>query len=363
MKPRADGRLTKRIKLVNGKNKDIYGYSEEEVYEQIAQIRLEEKGGLVVGDTTTMREWALMWFKATKEGKLSYSGENAYRNVIDVHIIPYFQDTPLKEIKPIHIQQFINTKSDKSSSLNGKIIVTLRQLFKSAILNGIVSVNPAETIKPCGIETDEKIPLISDQQEKLLELTKDTRTKLFINLALYCGLRRGEILALKWEDINIIDGTVKINKAVSFVKDKPIVKPPKTKAGNRTLPLPLNVIKLLCNAKKKHSLIVPNAKGELMSKTAYRRLWDIVIDKLQKPIKEDKVLTDGEKRNNMIFAVTPHKLRHTYCTMLYYAGVDLKTAQYLMGHAKISTTAEIYTHLANEQITAAKDKINAYIQS
>ena len=129
MKKRKDGRYEKNTKMPDGTYKNIYGYSTEEIDEKIYQIKYEYNCGLIVGDSTTMNEWAVMWFKTTKEGKVSHSTENGYKNAINNHIIPYFGKTYLKDIKPIQVQNFMNEKRDKSNSLHHDILNTLSQIF------------------------------------------------------------------------------------------------------------------------------------------------------------------------------------------------------------------------------------------
>ncbi len=362
MKRRKDGRFMKWF-TVNGKRKPIYGYSPEEVEEKIDQIKFEQRMGLVVGDTTTVREWAQMWFKTTKEGKVSTSTENGYRNAINAHIIPHFKETPLREVRPIHVQDLINSKKDKSASLQHAILIALRQMFGAAIANGLINTNPAEGIKNTGKPAEGKTPLDKEQAEQLLATVKDTRAEVFVHLALYCGLRRGEILALEWKDIDFKNNTISVNKSLEFIGNSSSVKTPKTRAGHRIVPLPESVKALLQAQNHDTERVVGNAKGKTVTRIAFRRIWDIVIDGLQKPIEleEGQKLTDKEKRENMLFYVTPHILRHTYCTTLYNAGIDLKTAQKIMGHSNISVTAQIYTHLDNSHIAAAGEKLNEFI--
>ncbi|OQB15007.1 MAG: Transposase [Firmicutes bacterium ADurb.Bin193] len=362
MKRRKDGRFMKWF-TVNGKRKPIYGYSPEEVEEKIDQIKFEQRMGLVVGDTTTVREWAQMWFKTTKEGKVSTSTENGYRNAINVHIIPHFKETPLREVRPIHVQALINSKEDTSASLQHSILITLKQMFETAIANGLITTNPADGIKNTGKPTEEKTPLTKTQIDQLLAAVKDTRAEVFVCLALYCGLRRGEILALEWKDINFENNTISVNKSLEFIGNSSKIKLPKTKAGHRIVPLPESVKVLLLSQNHNTERVVGNVKGKTVTKIAFRRMWDIVVEGLQKPIEleEGQKLTEKEKRDNMIFSVTPHVLRHTYCTTLYDAGIDLKTAQKIMGHSNISVTAQIYTHLDNSHIIAAGEKLNEFI--
>lgn len=356
---RADGRLMCR-KLINGIQKTIYGKNDKEIDDKIRELEMQvllDKPN----DNTMLDIWATKWFQTSKEGKVSYRTEELYKNRLNNHILPYFHNIKIIDVKPMMIQEFINSKAEYSNSMQHQLINDLNQIFNSAIQNGIISINPTKDIKLCGVPTKEKTALTKREQDIILDICKDTRAELFINIALYCGLRRGEVLALTWEDIDFNSRILTINKAIYFKVNIPLIKPPKTKAGNRQIPIPPQLLELLKNAPKKGKYVISNTLGELMSLKSFRGMWDIIINRLQKPT--DKVLKDSEKADNMIFEVTSHKLRHTYCTNLYYAGIDLKMAQYLMGHSSITVTAQIYTHLDNSQVLSAQKKLEEYYNS
>lgn len=361
MRKRKDGRYTKRIRLSNGATKDVYGYSPEEVENKILDIRIQEKSGLVLNDNTLFGEWAIIWYKTNKENRGSFSTQYSYKNIINVHLMPTLGGMRLRDIKQVHIKQILKDRDTYSSSLQHKILITLNQIFNDALNNGLISNNPAKGIINSGKKTKEKRPLTAEEKELLLESVKNTNVELFINIALFCGLRRGEILGLKWSDIDFENRILHVSRAVEFKENAPIIKEPKTKAGTRNIPIPLNLYNLLLEYPKDKEYLFTKKDGTLMSKMAFRRMWDIVIDKLQKSHNRDIPISESQKKCNMIFEVTPHILRHTYCTFLYSAGVDLKTAQYFMGHANISITAQIYTHMEEQHIESAKNKIDSFI--
>ena len=335
---RADGRLMHR-KKIDGIQRTMYGYNDKEIDEQIKAYEMQALLGKL-DDDTTLDAWSVKWFQTSKEGKVAYATEQSYRNALNVHILPYFQNKKISDIKPIHIQEFINTKANKSNSLQHDILITLNQIFNSAVQNGIIQKSPMIEIKKCGSETKEKEALPREAQNQLIESVKDKRAELFINIALYTGLRRGEILALEWKDIDLKNRILSVNKAVYFESNKAKIKEPKTKASYRQIPFPINLLKLLCKSPKNNQYVVSDVKGGLMSKIALKRMLEV-----------SKV------------DINPHKLRHTYCTNLYTAGIDLKTAQYLMGHSSIAVTAKIYTHLDNTHLKSAQEKLDNYYKS
>ncbi len=355
---RADGRKVTKI-TIDGTTKYVYGKTDKEIDEKIYLIRQNAAEGYVGGEML-FTSWAVKWYIANKEGKVSYKTDEMYRNALNNHILSYFKNKKLNNINEIDIQMFLKDKDEYSKSMLHKLLITLKQIFKSAERNGLIKRNPTLDIKEsCGVETSEKEPITQEEQTILLNVVKGTRAEIFVNIALFCGLRRGEILALKWSDIDFEKRQISVNGSLGFKNDSSAYeKETKSRASKRKVPFPPHLKTLLQSANKPCEYVVCSATGKQMTRTAFNKMWGIVIDGLQKEKKAG--LTDKEKRANMSIAVTPHILRHTYCTSLYSAGIDLKTAQYLMGHSSIEITARIYTHLNNQHIESAQEKLDKF---
>ena len=193
---------------------------------------------------------------------------------------------------------------------------------------------------------------------------------------LYAGLRRGELIPLLWSDIDLKSGTISVNKSVEFINGAPNLKSGgKTDAATRTVFMPKLLIKYLEPlAGNPFALVCPSAHGKLMSDTAWKRLWESYLKELNIRYGDFKnsVLWDGDtapskfnpkKVPMLIPEFTAHSLRHTYITMLYKAGVDVLTAKEQAGHADISTTLAIYTHLDSEFKKKTLTKLDDYLAS
>jgi integrase len=165
---------------------------------------------------------------------------------------------------------------------------------------------------------------------------------LFALVCLYAGLRRGEVLALQYEDLDRKNGVIHVTKAVEYVGNNPHIKPPKTQAGVRDVPL----LQPLADAlpAKGSGLIFPgDAAGHPLTKTQYRKRWL----KYCQAIGHD---------------ITAHQLRHGYATILYEAGIADKDAQELLGHSSIAVTRDVYTHIRQTQKERTAKKLNAYVK-
>ena len=175
---------------------------------------------------------------------------------------------------------------------------------------------------------------------------------------LFCGLRRGEIIALTWNDVDMDAMTISVTKAATFSGNQADIKCPKTEAGNRVVPFPAQLIPIFREAKLRGSLYVcPAADGSMMSSTAWTTSWNSYMHYLN--IQAGG--RDASRSNPKVVAMdrfTAHQLRHTYATMLYDAGVDVKTAQDLLGHADPTVTMNIYTHLSAKKKEKALDALH-----
>ncbi len=338
MKKRADGRYYRHISLPDGSAKYIYGTSAGEVNAKIRDIFKEAETGVKLNDTTLVGEWAAEWLKTYKTNLREHT-KMSYLNSYNGHIAPILESMQLKLVRAVDIQKVMNGVSDKSEDLQRKVLNTMKQIFETAIQNRLIAINPCNGIKITPHDTDERIKFLTPaQQKKLLESVTEPRARVFSALGLYCGLRREESLGLMWTDIK--GSKLTVNRAVTFLKNQ---QDPdhslKSKAAHRTIPIPKPLMEILKETPREGLYIINAAHGREMTLMAYRRMWEYVTSAVK-------------------FDVHSHMLRHTYATSLYRADIDLKTAQYLLGHSDIKMTAEIYTHIQNDKMQSAAGKLN-----
>jgi integrase len=282
-----------------------------------------------------------------------------YENVIDNHIIKELGHMKLKDLKPFHIQGLINSRKAQGLTRTLEIIkLALKQMFDQAIENELMIKNPAKKIE---MPSKEKIPKrsLTDDEMKIVKSAKLTqKERAFVFVLLYAGLRRGEALALTKKDIDFKTGVIRINKNISYKDGKPELKNyPKTEAGLREVVIVdklKEVLKPYVESLKDLIVFQPQTSKGYMTESSFRTMWEKIWRSWNKAA--------GGKHNVIAFdkKVTPHILRHTYATMLYYAGVDIKQAQYLLGHSSAEVTLNIYTHLDKKQ-SAPTEKLNAYL--
>ena len=172
----------------------------------------------------------------------------------------------------------------------------------------------------------------------MIKNSLDKTFGLFAYLIYYTGCRRGEALALRYEDIDRKAKKVRITKSAYYIGARPYIKSPKTEAGDRVVPLLSALASALPN--KKHGYIFSDDGGE-------SPLMNHRVTRLYAAYQTESGVT-----------VTPHEIRHGYATALHDAGVDYKTAQTLLGHAQLSTTMDIYTDVLDNTIDEAAAKMD-----
>ncbi len=341
MKKRKDGRYQKKVTLSDGRQRLVYGRTIAEVNQAADQLRDQDRQGLVVGDTTTVDEWAKTWF-ATYKSDLRANTQAMYQNAYNVHILPYLATQKLRDVRPVHIQQVMKGVAGLSDSMQHKVLLTMRQLFTTARQNGLILSDPTEGVKTTPhAKPPKKTHLTLEEQDALMASLSDPRARCFVGLCLYCGLRREEALGLQWSDIQ--GDKLTVNRAVTFVGNQPDpVQELKTKASHRIIPIPQPLQAILDTAPRLGLHVVPCADGRIITRIGFRRLWEGIV-------------------KSVPFPLHPHMLRHSYATNLYRAGIDLKTAQYLLGHTTIQMTANIYTHMEKEDAAASVIQLERYL--
>lgn len=199
--------------------------------------------------------------------------------------------------------------------------------------------------------------------------TIPTQFKVFYHIALFGGLRRGEILGLTWDDVNFKESSISISKSIAYAKNEVTVKHPKTRSSNRKVSLPQFVITLLRQYRKEYqelrmllgdawesdesgrdlNWLFIQSTGKLMHpSTPYGTFKDILTKYNAAVGDESKKLPD----------ITLHGLRHTHLTLLIAENMDIRTVSARLGHAKTSTTLDIYTHAIKSRDTAAADTLD-----
>lgn len=359
MKQRADGRYCQQIVIgrENGKKivKTVYGKSPEEVEDKVKAIKTDLGRGVdVAGADTSFKEWANM-FLSVEKLRLSNHVYSSKKNCIEA-FYPAFGNTAITMVKPYQVEQVLaqlaeyNPYTHKPSSQKTikEYKVACGQVFKYAQKNRAITFNPCDfaAIPSKAVPKNERRALSKTEREWIEEC--EDYSALPAMIAMYAGLRRGEMAALTWDDVDLKNKTITVSKAYDYSNKR--VKTPKTKSGIRIVHIPGILADALKKAPRRSNFVVSLDGRQVTSmqwEKLNRDLLRAIDEKHGSPVK----VKVGNKYKCLI-SIKPfgwHDLRHTYATILFEAGVDTYTAKELLGHKDLSTTMKIYTHLSNDQ--------------
>ncbi len=334
MKKRSDGRCQYQLYLgkdENGKRKTkvFYGKSVKEARQKAEDYR---RAGEKVRNL----------FDYIAASYLNGANADSTTEFRINHFKTEFAGRDISTINAIDIENALRKLQGKSQRTLTRYLQSLNRVFEFAIGNRITDYNPCRYVRiPKAKPPKERTALTEDERKAIDTCTH--RYGLAARIMMYCGLRRGELTALLWSDIDLNGRTITVSKSYSF-KEK-AVKPPKTKSGIRIIPIPQNLLTELQSVKhKKNSYVIVNEQGMPMKETDWQY---------------------GNKHicQDLGFTFTWHQLRHTYATILHSAGVDAITAKELLGHSDIETTLGIYTHLDQTAKAANITKLDEYLKT
>lgn len=334
LKPRKDGRYQCQYK-----DHYFYGKTSDEALQAREEYKRREKQNMMP-DNPTIRQYAAQWLPLHKSG-VSNKCYNDYAKQIDA-LCDEIGDRRFSEVTVDDCKRVYTHYKGYSQSTIKRSRMLFISIFDTAIENGYATRNPfrSKFAQPDkGTEGTHRI--ISDEERQLIHTTPH-RFQLGALAMLYAGLRRGEALAIDIDnDIDQSKEIIHVTKEVRFEGNKPIIDSPKTDAGVRDVPLLPELAQAL---KGKHGLLMSSAKGTLCTEQAQGRGWESY----------NKALS--EKAGHEI-SIRCHDLRHTYCTMLRDAGVDMKLAMQWMGHADEKMILRVYDHVTESRIQDGIEKV------
>lgn len=353
-KKRADGRYAKQV-TVGKKNgipikKTVYGKTIKEVEEKYREMMLLiDKGIILKNDDLTITELYGEWYRIKKMGKIRENTIKSYKT-ISKHIKDGIGDNKIKELTMYSVECLIvGLENDGKKRTALSVLRTINAMMNYAVRNNLVGVNPCGEIS-VDYEPKVKRALTAEEKNNIdLNIDKlNPRQKIYLLILRYTGMRKGEVLALSKSDVDLANGIISINKTLVDSTGHPFIQDfVKTEAGERKVPIFEPLLKPLSDYMEtldSNDLFI-TGKGNYicLGQTSY---WT-------EQIKRDIGL--GEDFTN-------HMLRHNFISECYSAGVDVKVLQKWVGHADISTTLNIYTHLSDSQIQKS-EKMNTFYSS
>jgi integrase len=367
---RADGRWEVRINLGRGldgkrRQKSVFAESEADAIAELKKLHGRTAAGHVLNSTTpTVATYLEDWY-ALNSDTWRPSTRRSYRSAIDRYLVKAFGPMRLEQLSPLAIQKWLTAHKTEHGARRRITLAhaVLRSALSEATRLQLVSVNPAELVRVPKPKSRAITPLSIDEATAFLKVAGGHRLGALFSVALACGLRLGEATGLRWDDVDLESGEVRIRQQLQVVNKQLVLQPLKTEKSQRTLVLPNVCIKALRDHRKRQL--------EERLKAGARWVDTGLVFGTYRTYKDGKGLRRkvgaGLHPRNvlrvlhaLLDAAEPkiprrrfHDLRHSAASLLIAAGVELVEVSKLLGHSDLRITGTLYTHLVKQTATKA----------
>ena len=345
---RKDGRWEGRyyVPTEDGpKRKVIYGKTRAEVSEKLTKALSDRANGIVYdNENITIGEYLDVWLKRSVYGSVRQSTYDRDTNLVNNHIKPVLGSLKLKKLNSAHVQNFYRNRLDTglSASTVRKIHDILRRGLAEAVDWHLTQRNVADVVKPPRPVPKEIVALSTDETRRLLDAAAEDRLEALYVLAVHTGMRQGEMLALRWQDVDIENAVLSVRRTLTRRGGKIAFGEPKTKKSRRSIRLTPQAVDAL-RAHLERQLRDMEILGD-----HYQDQGLIFTTDTGAPINPSNLrqrsFTPLLKRAGLPH-MRFHDLRHTCATLLLSRGVHPKFVQELLGHATIAITLDTYSHV------------------
>lgn len=348
------GKYSQQWVSVKGTKKD----AEKRLSEILHQV---DEGGFIRPGKTTLGEYLERWLTEYAKPNLSPRGFERYRGIITQHFIPEMGRITLTQLKPEHLQRHYTAMLNKGLS-TGTVRyhhAVIHKALKTAVKWGLLNRNVADAVDTPRIRRNEMQTWNEDDINRFLVVAKDSPYYELFFTALFTGMRRSELLALRWQDIDFVFSQIYVNRSLHHLKDGSyIFTEPKSEHSRRTIKLSPSAILALQGLYNKR-------KAECDEIGIALKDSDLVFSKLGKPLRPNTITRAWSMLANKA-GVTPirlHDARHTHASLMLKAGIHPKIVQERLGHATIQMTLDTYSHVAPGLQEAAANSFDRIVFS
>ncbi|MDR0398003.1 MAG: site-specific integrase [Candidatus Nomurabacteria bacterium] len=308
------------------------------------EMALADRGTPIVRSKRTTGEYLEYWLKYISAPRVRDITQAGREMTVKNHLMPTVGNIPLTSLRPDHIRMMLTKfeQDGKSRYVQKVAKQLLSTAIKDAVKLELVSRNVTLSVDTPKYKYKERKVWDKEQVARFLDFIKDHKYSALFEIMFHYGLRRGEVIGLRWRDIDFQKNEIHIRQTIAEVRYKLVVSEPKTKSSIRDLPL------------------LPRVKSALLRHKLAEAKYDYADDlifhsSIGNPVDPRSLLTTFQwlAKNAGLPKLCLHEIRHTVATLLKDAGVSPKDAQVILGHSDIATTLQIYTHSSLENQTTA----------
>lgn len=355
---RKDGRWVASITLEHRKRKYFYGETRREVQEKLkTALHEQQRGTLATGPQQLLKTYLEQWLEQVYKPSVKLLSYQQYRSVVRKHLIPVLGHIPLQKLTAEKIQALYTRRLNEGLAPRTIVLIhaVLHRALENAVKWGLVPRNVANLVTPPRVERYEAQTLTAEQVVKLLETAQESHIESLLIMAVTTGMRRGELLALHWDDVDFEKGVVYVRRTVNRINGYGMRETePKTKSSRRRIVLPGIALEAL----KEHRLHQDQMRAKVGGKWREQRI--VFSNRYGGFLLPERVGRLFHKL--LIDAGLPdmrfHDLRHSAATILLVAGVHPKVVQERLGHSTVAMTMDIYSHVLPSMQQEVADKID-----
>ena len=347
---RADGRWEAKISLPGGQRRSFYGRTQREAQEKkTAALHAVQRGIPVPGDALTVKDLLGAWLRDSAAQRVRPTTLKSYESKVRNHLIPAIGRVPITRLTPQHVEKMMNDQL--AAGVPPRSVhhhrAVLRAALNVAMRWGLVDRNVASLAAPPHIPDREVRALNTADAQALLTAVSGDRLEALFTVALAVGLRQSEALGLQWGDVDLEGATLTVQRTLQRVDRAYRFMEPKTQRSRRTIGLPLPVVRSLREHRAR----------QLENRLRAGSTWEgagcgnlVFCDEMGAPLSGTHVTRRLQAllRAAGLPEMQYHGLRHGAATLMAAQGVTARDAMETLGHSQISTTMEIYTHVAPE---------------
>lgn len=361
---RPDGRWVAQVDLgIKGgkrRRKYIYGKTRKAVADRLVVALRDQQQGLLIGtEGQSVGQFLEHWLESSAKPAVRPSTYRSYAMHVRLHLKPAFGSIKLTKLAPQHIQAFMNDRLNEGLSPNTvlRIRSTLRRALNQGMKWGLIARNPATLVDPPKAERHEVEPMTPEEARRFLEGIKGHRFEALYLIALGVGLRQGEILAIRWADLDLGAGTLSVRNSIQRVNGKLKLVPPKGHHAVRALALPPTVVDRLRERRtiqRRERLL---AGGMWVDEGfVFTNRWGGPLDGTNIYHQFQNLLAAcGLPRRRF------HDLRHSCASFLLAQGIPPRVVMAQLGHSQISLTMDTYSHVLPAVQREAAEQIDQFL--
>jgi integrase len=348
----------------DGRRRYVSGKNKTEAQRALRQAMADADRGLIFdADNLKVEEYLDRWLSDSVRDTVKATTFERYEQITRLHLKPALGRVKLKSLTPAHVRSLYREKLEAglSSRTVRYIHTTLHKALKQAVMDGLIPRNVTESVKPPQPTREEIHPLTPEQAKLLLQVAHEIgdRLEALYVLAIHTGLRQGELLGLKWDDVDLEDGSLQVRRTLTITKSGPVFTAPKTTSSRRSVKLTSNATEAL-KSHLERQLAEIDRVGSLWCPGDADGL--IFASETGEPLDRRAVTKQEFKpllRRVGLPEIRFHDLRHTCATLLLTRNVNPKIVSEMLGHSSIAITLDTYSHVLpnmRDQAAAAMEE-------